>query len=49
MTTFLCPECGCKNDKIRGYEFFAKDLETSDPWFEEFEFINCPKCIRSIP
>jgi len=46
---FICPECGCKNDKIRGYEFFAKDLEASDPWSEEFEFINCPKCIRSIP
>ena len=46
---FICPACGCKNDKIGGYEFFAKDLETSDPWFEEFEFINCLKCIRSIP
>ena len=46
---FICPECGCKNDKIRGYEFFAKNLKTLDPWFEEFEFINCPKCIRSIP
>jgi hypothetical protein len=46
---FICPECGCKNDKIRGLEFFAKDLKTSNPWFEEFEFINCPKCIRSIP
>ena len=46
---FICPECGCKNDKIRGYEFFAKDLEPSDPWSQEFEFINCPKCVRSIP
>ena len=46
---FICPECGSKNDKLRGYEFFAKDLEPSDPWFEEFEFINCLKCRRSIP
>ena len=46
---FICPECGCKNDKIKSFEFFAKDLKTSDPWFEEFEFINCLKCRRSIP
>ena len=46
---FICPECGSKNDKIRGYEFLAKDLEPSDPWSQEFEFINCPICIRSIP
>ena len=24
---FICPECGNKNDKTRGYEFFAKNLE----------------------
>ena len=46
---FICPECGCKNDKIKGYEFFAKDLKQSDPWSEEFEFINCMSCRRSIP
>ena len=46
---FICPECECKNDKIKGHEFFAKELKISDPWSEEFEFINCPECIRSIP
>ena len=40
--TFKCPECGSKNDKIRGYEFFAKVLKPSDPWSDEFEFINLP-------
>jgi len=49
LNNFKCPECGCENDKIRGYEFFARDLKPSDPWSEEFEFINCPICIRSIP
>ena len=49
MTIFKCPECGSKNDKIKGYEFFAKNSEPSDPWSEEFEFINCLKCRRSIP
>ena len=49
FSKFKCPDCGYMNDKIRGYEFFAKNLELSDPWSEEFEFINCLKCIRSIP
>ena len=49
LQLFICPECGCKNDKIKGYEFFAKDLGASNPWSGEFEFVNCPECIRSIP
>ena len=46
---FICPECGSKDDKIRGYEFFAKNLTPNDPWSGEFEFVNCTKCKRSIP
>ena len=33
---FICPECGSKDDKIRGYEFFSKNLTPNDPWSGEF-------------
>ena len=46
---FICPECGNKNDKTRGYEFFAKNLELTNPWYTEFEFVHCMSCKRSIP
>ena len=46
---FICPECGNKNDKIKGYEFFAKNLEVTNPWYTEFEFVHCMSCKRSIP
>ena len=51
INPFICPECGSKNgtSTSSAYQSLMDKVELEDPWYTEFEFINCMSCRRSIP
>ena len=49
INPFICPECGSKDDTYTAYQLLIDKVKLDDPWYTEFEFINCMSCRRSIP
>ena len=49
INPFICPECGSKDDTYRAYQLLIDKVKVENPWFTEFEFINCMNCRRCIP
>ena len=49
INPFICPECGSKDETLRGYELFLQNVDDDNPWSNEFQYVNCTKCIRTIP
>ena len=49
INPFICPECGSKDETLRGYELFLENVDIDSPWSKEFQYVNCTQCIRTIP